>query len=477
MACADALAKLTAPKRQRVNWTVEALGDVRLKLAYEPGVTKTKHSYKITIVNKYLGPGAPEPEAPDPDPKDATPALPGQAPSNVAARSDGMIEAAGSATASGVPCASAEVLMARALMLMTSENARDSLGQAQYTFHERLGGGVAGRVYRVADVHGRVLAAKRARQPSDNLSLLAEAQLQLAGGTHPNLLQLQDIALKCTQKMPQRVDVLCLIFPCALCDFAQYITRELNDKNADHAHRIRAARDALAAVLPAIAHLHSHNIVHADIKPMNMLLQAQPLARSFDGRRLVLADFSHSYMNDPQSRWVKPLELILKEKALNVCTANYRAPELHYGMEAYTNLIDEWSAGVVALETIRGVRWPVEGKAGAEKPAMRQVFGSAALRRLFGGAALFQTLEGGFPESGPGAAPGAELDGHGRQVVQSLLSLDPAARGQASELSKSNWFLERSVLQRTISGRGDRGPFAVAEAFMGEDLLALRGQE
>ena len=97
--------------------------------------------------------------------------------------------------------------MARALMLMTSEHARDSLGQAQYTFHERLGGGVAGRVYRVADVHGRVLAAKRARQPSDNLSLLAEAQLQLAGGTHPNLLQLQDIALKCTQKMPQRVDV------------------------------------------------------------------------------------------------------------------------------------------------------------------------------------------------------------------------------------------------------------------------------
>ena len=128
--------------------------------------------------------------------------------------------------------------------------------------------------------------------------------------------------------------------------------------------------------------------------------------------------------------------MILKEKALNVCTANYRAPELHYGRAAYTNLIDEWSAGVVALETIRGVRWPVEGKAGAEKPAMRQVFGSAALRRLFGGAALFQTLEGGFPESGPGAAPGAELDGAGRHVMQSLLSLDPAARGQASELSK-----------------------------------------
>ena len=73
-----------------------------------------------------------------------------------------------------------------------------------------------------------------------------------------------------------------------------------------------------------------------------------------------------------------------------------------------------------------------------------------------------------------GAAPGAELDGDGRRVVQSLLALDPATRGQAGELSKSNWFLERPVFQRTVSGRGGKGPFAVAEAYMGDDVLAPR---
>jgi hypothetical protein len=138
-------------------------------------------------------------------------------------------------------------------------------------------------------------------------------------------------------------------------------------------------------------------------------------------------------------------------------------------------VIDEWSAGIVALETIRGQRWPLQGRTGEEKPAMGTVFGSKAVRRVFGDAPLFRVLEGPL-EASPGAAPGAELDGDGRRVVQSLLALDPTTRGQAGELSKSNWFLERPVFQRTVSGRGGKGPFAVAEAYMGDDVLAPRGQ-
>ena len=125
------------------------------------------------------------------------------------------------------------------------------------------------------------------------------------------------------------------------------------------------------------------------------------------------------------------------------------------------------------METIRGEKRPVQGKPHEAKPAMGMVFGSAAVRRVFGDAPLFRVLE--WPsEVSPGAAPGAELDGDGRRVVQSLLALDPATRGQAGELSKSNWFLERPVFQRTVSGRGGKGPFAVAEAYMGDDVLAPR---
>ena len=107
---------------------------------------------------------------------------------------------------------------------------------------------------------------------------------------------------------------------------------------------------------------------------------------------------------------------------------------------------------------------------------MGTVFGSAAVRRVFGDAPLFRVLEGPLVMPSPGAAPGAELDGDGRRVVQSLLALDPATRGHAGELSKSNWLLERPVFQRTVSGRGGKGPFAVAEAYMGDDVLVPRGQ-
>ena len=132
------------------------------------------------------------------------------------------------------------------------------------------------------------------------------------------------------------------------------------------------------------------------------------------------------------------------------------------------------------MEIIRGEKWPVQGKPHEAKPAMGMVFGSAVVQRVFGDAPLFRELEGPLAVPTPtpvqyfGAAPGAELDGDGRRVVQSLLALDPATRGQAGELSKSNWFLERPVFQRTVSGRGGKGPFAVAEAYMGDDVLAPR---
>ena len=162
------------------------MGAVRLKLAYEPGTTKTRHHYKISIVKAYLGSDGIAPEVLAPDDPDAAAvaapgsagfAPPGQAPRNDAPRdgalSDDMVVRAGSATASGVP--RAEVLLARALMLML--HPCEESGQSQYTFHERLAGGVAGQVVRVTDLRGNVFAAKCARRPAENIKLVAEAHL------------------------------------------------------------------------------------------------------------------------------------------------------------------------------------------------------------------------------------------------------------------------------------------------------------
>ena len=234
-------------------------------------------------------------------------------------------------------------------MLLDRETQKDPKS-AEYVFHERLGGGKAGRVLRVTDGRGCVFAGKCARSAGDSHGLLQEAHTLLLAGTHPNLVKLVGVSL-CDAGQ------LCLLFPCAGCTFEAYLTAE-ETRSAQPLARATEARDALAALLPAIAHVHARNIIHTDIKPANLLLERWPQG-SFGGRRLLLADFSESVVDDPACRLFQPLAGIIKDGSLYITTAPNRAPEVHYGVAAWTKLIDEWSAGTVALQTIRGEKWPV----------------------------------------------------------------------------------------------------------------------
>ena len=59
--------------------------------------------------------------------------------------------------------------------------------------------------------------------------------------------------------------------------------------------------------------------------------------------------------------------------------------------------------------------------------------------------------------------------------MQALLEPNPAKRGHADDLAKSNWLLERPVCKMTMSARGGKGQVTIFEAFMGGDVLAYRG--
>ena len=91
---------------------------------------------------------------------------------------------------------------------------------------------------------------------------------------------------------------------CASCSFEAYLTSDA--RSAQPLARAIEARDALAALLPAIAHVHARKIIHTDIKPANLLLERWPQG-SFGGRRLLLADFSESVLDDPACRRFTPL--------------------------------------------------------------------------------------------------------------------------------------------------------------------------
>ena len=98
-------------------------------------------------------------------------------------------------------------------------------------------------------------------------------------------------------------------------------------------------RTFLGDMLTALAHLHSNNIIHRDVKPSNLLL------RSLEGP-VFLSDFGISWSaEDPASEQAN-------DKITDVGTTCYRPPEILFGKKDYDYSLDMWAAGCTAAELV-----------------------------------------------------------------------------------------------------------------------------
>jgi serine/threonine protein kinase len=232
----------------------------------------------------------------------------------------------------------------------------------------RLGTGSYGSVVLVYSEEGEEFAAKLFEEEEDEedefdtcegerslpVGVLREiSMLKLLHGAHPALMRVVDVA----EIEQEGRKMLAMIMPRMHGDLAGAIEKGTLHNKA----KLRIA----AHLLHALAFMHSHGLIHRDIKPDNVLLNAEGDP--------VLADFSLAKQHSlggfeggapegaltapPKRRRKRELDAKDDECAAvhtaGMGTPTYTAPEIVNG-DGYDLKADVWSLGVVLLELFVG---------------------------------------------------------------------------------------------------------------------------
>jgi calcium-dependent protein kinase len=165
------------------------------------------------------------------------------------------------------------------------------------------------------------------------------------------------------------------------------------------------AAEYMLQIMSAVNYLHHNCIVHRDIKPENLLF-----ANSSSSSPLKLIDFGTSQICDP-----------LHKLSQVAGTPYYIAPEILKG--TYDEKCDVWSCGVILFMMLSG-RPPFVGE------TQDELFGSI--------------LTGEYSMKG---AEWRKISVQAKELVQQMLTMNPASRPSAKVVLGSPWIKERNVIR------------------------------
>ncbi|KAJ8403116.1 hypothetical protein AAFF_G00360320 [Aldrovandia affinis] len=209
---------------------------------------------------------------------------------------------------------------------------KESLTQ-QYEPVAEIGEGAYGKVYKARDLKngGRFVALKRVRVQTEEegmpLSTIREVAVlrQLESFEHPNVVRLFDV---CTVSRTDRETKLTLVFEHVDQDLTTYL-----EKAPEPGVPPETIKDMMYQLLKGLDFLHSHRVVHRDLKPQNILVTS--------GGQIKLADFGLARIYSFQMALTSV-----------VVTLWYRAPEVLL-QSSYATPVDLWSVGCIFAEMFR----------------------------------------------------------------------------------------------------------------------------
>ncbi|XP_022970706.1 probable serine/threonine-protein kinase At1g54610 isoform X3 [Cucurbita maxima] len=286
---------------------------------------------------------------------------------------------------------------------------------------EKIGQGTYSSVYKARDiVRDKVVALKRVtfdNQDTESIKFMAREILVLRRLDHPNIVKLEGLIIS------QASCTMYLVFEYMEHDLTGLASRPGTSFTEPQ------MKCYMKQLLSGLNHCHSNGVLHRDIKGSNLLIDNNGV--------LKIADFGLSVFFDSQS--TVPM-------TSRVVTLWYRPPELLLGASQYGAEVDLWSAGCILGELYAG-KPILPGKTEVEQ--LHKIF------KLCGSPSKEYWNNSHLKHSASMKPPQAyerclreqynDLPRAAVELMDTLLSIDPAGRGTAASALNSEFFTTRPL--------------------------------
>ncbi|KAK9120168.1 hypothetical protein Scep_018261 [Stephania cephalantha] len=281
---------------------------------------------------------------------------------------------------------------------------------------DKIGQGTYSNVYKARDLmSGRIVALKKVRfdnLEADSVKFMAREILVLRSLDHPNVIKLEGLV---TSRMSTS---LYLVFTYMEHDLAGLVA----------APGIKFTESQIKCymkqLLLGLEHCHNQGVLHRDIKGSNLLIDNEGV--------LKIADFGLAAFYDPTNG--QPM-------TSRVVTLWYRPPELLLGATFYGVGVDLWSAGCILAEMLAG-KPILPGRTEVEQ--LHKIFklcGSPSeeywKKSKLPHATIFKPQQ---PYKRCIAEKFSDFPPSALSLVETLLSVDPDERGNATAALNSEFF-------------------------------------